>query len=163
MYVRRSVMIMEPMAALGRGKREGLERGKLREGVERLRPGAKRKRGGEEGEVGKKKKKAKGPSEPNPLSVKKKKARVPRADAEEQNGWEATGEDGGSPEGWATDHGEVVQRDGMAEHEAAEGDPEASGKRKRRRKHKGAGGPPPGNVNALVGAADIIYADVRES
>lgn len=86
-YVKRSVMVMEPMNEGSLGVREGVEKGKMRSGL-RGRVGdallGKRKRGdgdeigeGQEGadEVAKTEKKArkKGPKGPNPLSVKKPK------------------------------------------------------------------------------------------
>ncbi|KAL9119022.1 MAG: hypothetical protein Q9187_004423 [Circinaria calcarea] len=82
-YVKRSVMVMEPMADVSKSAKEGMERGKLREGLKTT--GVKRKREPEEGqgaehdwdgkeppgeEVEKKKRKVKGPKGPNPLSVK---------------------------------------------------------------------------------------------
>jgi len=70
-YIRRAVMIMEPPSRASLEKREVLEREKLG-GLE----GSKRKRDGEEDE-GRVKKKKKGPKEPNPLSVKKKKSVKP--------------------------------------------------------------------------------------
>lgn len=74
-YVKRSVMILEPMSNPSEDVREGVERGKFRVGIEGdAELGKKRKRGGDD--EGKKKggvKKAKGP---NPLSVKKPKKRV---------------------------------------------------------------------------------------
>ena len=97
-YVRRSVMVMEPMAESSLGAREGFEKGKFRVGIRGRNPaaGVKRKRpversDSEEGEPGeqdpdnasaskeepleahskKKKKKVWGVKEPNPLSIKK--------------------------------------------------------------------------------------------
>ena len=95
-YVKRSVMVMEPMAAGSVDAREGMEREKFRSGLKTRGTGliGKRKRNEDDGDafVGEgqearsitegderagKKKKAKGPSGPNPLSVKKpKKATV---------------------------------------------------------------------------------------
>ena len=95
-YVKRSVMVMEPMAEGSLGVREGVERGKLKEGLRaRGRGGVllerKRKIADEEAEgldgqklVGnglekenemrqEKKRKIRGPKGPNPLSVKKPK------------------------------------------------------------------------------------------
>lgn len=94
-YVRRSVMIMEPMADSSVGVREGMEKGKFRSGLRangRV-VGSKRKREssidaesgnvqdgsgaddrkGTESEQAPKKKKLRGPKGPNPLSVKKPK------------------------------------------------------------------------------------------
>ena len=73
-YVKRSVMILEPMSNPSDNVREGLEKGKLRAGLDGDAALGKRKRG--DGEEGKKKggvKKAKGP---NPLSMKKPKKRA---------------------------------------------------------------------------------------
>lgn len=88
-YVKRSVMVMEPMADSSVGVREGIEREKLRIGlrVNGHAAGVKRKRvdpndvdvsdaqdsGSHEPEEGKAlKKKMRGPKGPNPLSVKKR-------------------------------------------------------------------------------------------
>ena len=92
-YVKRSVMVMEPMAEGSAGLREGIERSKFRSGLRGRNAGllGKRKRGEDEGcdvearddkhvtditegaEMALKKKKVKGPKGPNPLSVKKSK------------------------------------------------------------------------------------------
>lgn len=94
-YVKRSVMVMEPMAESSVGVREGMERGKFRSGLrgKGLVVGSKRKRensvdaepgnvqdaSGEDDEKGineeqaRKKKKLRGPKGPNPLSMKKSK------------------------------------------------------------------------------------------
>ncbi len=90
-YVKRSVMIMEPMAESSMNVREGVERGKFRTGLRGrgLGIGAKRKReeegsdvegnkakiveGDDQGEERAVKKKVRGPKGPNPLSVKKPK------------------------------------------------------------------------------------------
>ncbi|TKA21768.1 hypothetical protein B0A50_08693 [Salinomyces thailandicus] len=94
-YVKRSVMVLEPMGAVTARVKEGGEKGKLRAGLTSLRPagtGMKRKREDEEegeGENGKrikpetpqpvqpKLRKAKGPKGPNPLSAKKKSKTLP--------------------------------------------------------------------------------------
>jgi len=94
-YVKRSVMVMEPMAESSLGAREGFEKGKFRAGIRSrgANIGQKRKRpedGSNEEETGDEqgrettgddakvdgtllavKKKSKGPKGPNPLSVKK--------------------------------------------------------------------------------------------
>ncbi|CAD6568872.1 MAG: hypothetical protein ASARMPRED_002083 [Alectoria sarmentosa] len=95
-YVKRSVMIIEPMATSSVNVREGMERKKFRSGLKTRATGlvGKRKRDEDDGnpvtgegqevksitegdERAGKKKKAKGPKGPNPLSMKKsKKARV---------------------------------------------------------------------------------------
>ena len=93
-YVKRSVMVMEPMAESSLSAREGFEKGKFRAGIrgKGTNIGQKRKRGDDESnedengdsrerkptdeetqrdETLVKKKKVKGPKGPNPLSVKK--------------------------------------------------------------------------------------------
>ncbi|RDL36704.1 putative rRNA-processing protein UTP23 [Venustampulla echinocandica] len=83
-YINRSVMIMEPMASATAQNRAREERGKFRAGLKRGSGSLKRKRDDEEGEkdgeeagdddaAPKKKWKAKGPKQPNPLAVKKAK------------------------------------------------------------------------------------------
>jgi len=103
-YVRRSVMVMEPMAESSEGVREGLERSKFRSGLKSKRQNTgtlKRKRdadeesgGGDGNPAGStraamngvvngeaemdravKKKRTRGPKGPNPLSIKKPKTR----------------------------------------------------------------------------------------
>ncbi|OAX79402.1 hypothetical protein ACJ72_06279 [Emergomyces africanus] len=80
-YVKRSVMILEPLSNSSEGVREGVERGKLKTGVTRIVAGKRKREDGEDGEDGegqdksvfpkeKRPKKVKGP---NPLSVKKPK------------------------------------------------------------------------------------------
>lgn len=153
-FVKRSVMVMEPMAANSVNAREGMEREKFRSGLRTRGTGliGKRKRDendgdavAEEGQEAKsitesderagKKKKRKGPKGPNPLSVKKpKKATV--GDQEEE-----TRREGRSDENLSyPDAGErhVVTRvpaveilDGPSNETQ---DREA--KRKRKRKHK---------------------------
>ena len=66
-YIKRAVMIMEPPSPASLDRKDSLERQKLG-GVEGLR---KRKRGTDDEDKVKKKKK--GPKEPNPLSIKRKK------------------------------------------------------------------------------------------
>ena len=91
-FVRRSVMVMEPMAAGSINAREGMEREKFRSGLKTRGTGlvGKRKRNEDDGDAiarhrqeaksanedderAGKKKKVKGPKGPNPLSVKKPK------------------------------------------------------------------------------------------
>ena len=160
-YVRRSVMIMEPMAAGGRGVREGVERRKIREGVERVRPGAKRKRGDGEGEADeaesqKKKKKTKGPREPNPLSAKKKKAKAPT----QQEGNEAA-----EQEGYQEDQGVVQQRrveiDKLPAKEVTVDNALSEGAEKRKRKRKHKGGVPRGMVKERIVDGDAEGLDIR--
>ena len=65
-YIRRAVMIMEPPSPASMERRDVIEREKLGGGTAL----GKRKRGEDDGKIRKQKK---GPKEPNPLSVKKKK------------------------------------------------------------------------------------------
>ena len=132
-FIRRSVMIMEPMADVSLKIKRGEERGKLRAGIRKLGSGKKRKReedGDEDGakeaaeEIENKKRKAYGTKGPNPLSVKKKKARVVPGEGGEG------GLDVEDP--YATIISEKV------EEMAPEGTTNI--KRKRRRRHKNTGG-----------------------
>ena len=145
-YVKRSVMVMEPMAESSIGVREGVERGKLKEGIRaRGRNGAlvgeKRKRDsgavdgqtsastiGETHERVEKKRKLKGSKGPNPLSVKKpKKERVIRD--EDHVGFR--GEDVSD----VSENEESVTASIVVER-ALEAAQEPQSKKKRRRKHK---------------------------
>ena len=150
-FVKRSVMVMEPMAAGSVNAREGLEREKFRSGL-KTRGIGKRKRDeeddvlipGEEqgmrsiseidGRAGKKKR-TKGPKGPNPLSVKKPKKFMVSDQKEE------TGREGGLDE--TPGHSDVGERNagaGISNVVIVDGslsethDREA--KRKRKRKHK---------------------------
>lgn len=119
-YVKRSVMIMEPMADSSLGAREGFEKGKFRTGIRGKGPnaGQKRKRDSSDGsegednddpgptpveesagsgEVPAKKKKAKGLKGPNPLSIKKsqkdkpaKESNIPESRSQDEEGQSAT-------------------------------------------------------------------------
>ncbi|KAL8894261.1 MAG: hypothetical protein Q9192_004473 [Flavoplaca navasiana] len=150
-YVKRSVMILEPMAERTAGVKEGIEREKFRTGL-RAKPG-KRKRepeGEDEDELARerleheeaefvdgedkgngektvKKKKSRGPKGPNPLSIKKAKKEKPRTEEAPKDTalpGLADGETTNRPDNEMT----VIER-------TADG-AEPMGKRKRRRKHK---------------------------
>ena len=102
-FVRRSVMIMEPMAERSIGVREGLERSKFRSGLKARGMGSlgKRKRADEGSDLDaerekeasdvvetgenavEKKKKVKGPKGPNPLAMKKSKKVTPANESSE--------------------------------------------------------------------------------
>lgn len=97
-YVKRSVMVLEPLSTKSETVRDGVENGKFRAGLDEPGVGEKRKREGEGAEGGERKKisglkKAKGP---NPLSMKKpkkrtdgpppKKKEAPRDEAEDAAG-----------------------------------------------------------------------------
>lgn len=140
-YVKRSVMVMEPMATGSTGVREGRERGKFKSGLRQDDGSAtgKWKRQDGLGEViqfedgrmvatndgeAKKKKRRRGPKEPNPLSVKRPK----RKEAEDYQG---------TTEGHKQEHedSDVPQEVDVVNIRAAEdGEPKLA--RKRRRKHK---------------------------
>lgn len=130
-YVKRSVMVLEPMSAPSEGVRDGLERGKFRVGLNEPTLG-KRKRDGD-GDAGggdganaegtkKKNKKDKKVKGPNPLSVKKPKKRDLPASAS-----------GSKKE---TKEGETLQGD---EPERKEGDSSAPKPKRRRRHHHKSG------------------------
>jgi U3 small nucleolar RNA-associated protein 23 len=85
-YIKRAVMVMEPISPATLAKRDALERSKLG-GMERL---GKRKQRDEEDEEDKPKKKKKGPKEPNPLSVKKRKQPAPTLSAKLKGGVDAS-------------------------------------------------------------------------
>ncbi|KAL2812091.1 hypothetical protein BJX63DRAFT_421992 [Aspergillus granulosus] len=127
-YVKRSVMILEPMSSPSEGIREGVEQDKFRVGLN--------KDAGKKAEGENRKKREVKKKEPNPLSVKKPKKRstdeggakrkdVNRAEAREKNG----------------DEPERATEDG-------EGAPKA---KRRRRHHKGAkpteGGEEPASID----------------
>ncbi|KAI4269567.1 MAG: hypothetical protein L6R38_007423 [Xanthoria sp. 2 TBL-2021] len=145
-YVKRSVMILEPMAERTVGVKEGIEREKFRTGL-RGKPG-KRKREPEEEQAGEgleqekaelidgedkengerpmKKRKSRGPKGPNPLSIKKGKKEKPRTeegDVELPTLAACETEDG--PDTEMT----IIER-------RADGTEPLVGKRKRKRKHK---------------------------
>ena len=147
-YVKRSVMVMEPMADTSLGVREGAEREKFRAGLKGR--GGKRKREDDDDErdgkekVDKvdendeakpesKKKKVRGPRGPNPLSVKKAKqvrVGVPRLEADQ--------EDATQDVKYATTASTSVDMDVNIK-EAQTDEPEnlpAKRKRKRKRNHK---------------------------
>lgn len=123
-YIARSVMIMEPMADATTGNREREEKSKFRDGLKSRGSGSlKRQRedGDEGADVAKKAKKQRGPKEPNPLSVKKKK------NVEGESSKPAIVESKSKKEDGI---------DGTVDASAEGSDPNV--KRKRRRKHKSA-------------------------
>ncbi|KAL9598922.1 MAG: hypothetical protein Q9219_004188 [cf. Caloplaca sp. 3 TL-2023] len=149
-YVKRSVMILEPMAESTVGVKEGIEREKFRTGL-RARVG-KRKRDSEEGrgaenenenedqtegiiadgegrageEKATKSKKTRGPKGPNPLSVKKSKKEL--AKAQEVGGGASTAVREQSADQIQGTTGVIL--------EAIDGTRAPPGKRKRKRKSK---------------------------
>ena len=155
-FVKRSVMVMEPMAAGSVNAREGLEREKFRSGL-KTRGIGKRKRdkddnvptAGEEqgmrsmtetdGRAGKKKK-TKGAKGPNPLSVKKPKVRV--SDVEEETTREGgLNETPGHPDAGERMAGAEISAVDIVDGSLSEThDREAKRKRKRKHKSKKLGG-----------------------
>lgn len=146
-YVNRSVMVMEPMAAKTEDFREAEEMGKVRAGLKGRRgpapdPSLKRKREDEDEEEGNapedtpaegadaapKKKAKKGPKGPNPLSVKKSKKKTAQEEQEKQAVRKAAKSDPQAME-------KAVDAD-VAISDMANDQSEAAGKKKRRRKHK---------------------------
>ncbi|KKK18773.1 hypothetical protein P175DRAFT_0455259 [Aspergillus ochraceoroseus IBT 24754] len=142
-YVKRSVMILEPMSSPSEGIREGVEQDKFRVGLNQKRGEEKDKSQGDQSEKTKKKdpRKAKAP---NPLSMKKPKKRA-NENAEAASGLKK----------------ERV-RDDLEERDAAEGsgeDGDAAPKAKRRRRHHKSVKPTesadaPGESEAVVAAVD---------
>ena len=129
--MKRSVMVMEPMADTSAGVKEGMERGKLREGIKSK--GNKRKRDFVEEEetttkrevntaegVETKKRKIKGVKGPNPLSVKKPKRQSVKAD-----------EDASSKQ-------DLIEfsKDGVITQEASNDMGNSVDRKKRKRKHR---------------------------
>jgi U3 small nucleolar RNA-associated protein 23 len=170
-YINRSVMVMEPMAQHSAEVREAEEKGKVRAGLKSRRgaevvSGEKRKveeEGEEAAASAPKRKKPKGPSGPNPLSVKKPK--------KEKTAGEKTAEDKKSVGRKVEDERSVLRKAEKQDPqvsekaisaesvvEGAEGEGAAStdgSKRKRKRKPntKDAAPSHPGNDDAIVAAA----------
>lgn len=127
-YINRSVMVMEPMAGRSAEVREAEEKGKVRAGLKSRRgaevSGEKRKADDDnDGEETKeadldasvpKRKKPKGPSGPNPLSVKKSKKEKPQ--------------EGGGGGGEKKSHGRQVEDERSVIRKAAKQDPQAGEK-----------------------------------
>lgn len=149
-YVKRSVMVMEPMADSSEGVREMMERGKFRSGLRSKREStgvSKRKRedengasldgrmasGEADGERVAKKKRTRGPKGPNPLSIKKAKTKnatdTPARATRKMEVVEGTGIE------------LPTQPDAVVDIVVAPGPgaQEAPSKRKRKRKHKSGG------------------------
>ena len=156
-YVKRSVMVMEPMAESSLGARESFEKGKFRVGIRGKNPaaGVKRKRqversDGEDGEQDqhsasaateealdgdskKKKRKAWGVKEPNPLSVKKPRKVKEDSSAVSQekasDSLKLPEHDDGSPLDPTPESSNIIENPQVQ-------DQDLPTKRKRKRKHK---------------------------
>ncbi|PWY86863.1 hypothetical protein BO70DRAFT_386147 [Aspergillus heteromorphus CBS 117.55] len=122
-YVKRSVMVLEPMSNPSDAIREGVEKGKFRAG---LNDETKKKEGGDGAGAAEKKKKRdlKKPKAPNPLSMRKPKKREQEVAERPKRKSENEGER----------EGERPERDGEDG-----GDAEAAPKPKRRRRHHNRG------------------------
>ncbi|KAG5302995.1 rRNA processing protein [Histoplasma capsulatum G186AR] len=147
-YVKRSVMVLEPLSNSSEGVREGVERGKLKTGITKTMAGKRKRDDADEGEgkdtsTGTKEKKPKRAKGPNPLSVKK-----PKNHAKPSNS--SRGGGGGGGGGVIGGGGEKNENNKPAEAERqpahgsedenvkdksnAGGEP--TGKTKRKRRHK---------------------------
>ncbi|XRM39792.1 hypothetical protein ABZX51_003132 [Aspergillus tubingensis] len=138
-YVKRSVMVLEPMSDPSDAIREGVEKGKFRVG---LNDEAKKKTttaAAGDGEKTKKKRDLKKPKGPNPLSVKKPKKRAPE------------GTTAGKTE---KPKREAEERPAAEEREGEDGDAAPKAKR-RRRHHKGGAGKMEGDGE---GGAEAVAA-----
>lgn len=134
-YVKRSVMILEPMSGPSESVRDGVEKVKLRSGV--VSTGGvtgKRKRDGDEDagedegkeeEKKKKKKKGKGAGGPNPLSVKKPKSK---------NVEKAASTAGAAGKSNKADDGAAPAEEKRSEGQTEQGEGKVKTKRKRRHK-----------------------------
>ncbi|GKZ38760.1 hypothetical protein AbraIFM66950_011223 [Aspergillus brasiliensis] len=141
-YVKRSVMVLEPMSDPSDAIREGVERGKFRVG---LTDEVKTKATGE-GETTKKKRDSKKPKGPNPLSVKKPKKRVQES---------TTSGKTERPKREAEERPAAEERDGE------DGDAAPKAKRRRRHHNRGAGktdgdGDGEGTAAAAAAPADAM-------
>ena len=159
-YVKRSVMVMEPMAEASLSAREGFEKGKFRAGIRGNHPsvGMKRKREDGSGDDGsgddeiendktqgekesdttaeldgarKKRKKTWGPKGPNPLSVKKSRKIDKKPTGSIEDGAQMTL----AVKSASSDLVAVDDVPNIIEHSGNEGQA-VSAKRKRKRKHK---------------------------
>lgn len=175
-YINRSVMVMEPMAGRSAEVREAEEKGKVRAGLKSRRgaevSGEKRKADDDDGEDTKeadldasvpKRKKPKGPSGPNPLSVKKSKK--PQAPEEKKSQGRKVEDERSvirkaakqDPQAGEKALGtEAALGEGGASADAANG---ASGKRTRKRKPKEAASAP--SDEAVAAAVRTAISDAR--
>ncbi|KAL2369453.1 hypothetical protein BDBG_04522 [Blastomyces gilchristii SLH14081] len=133
-YVKRSVMVLEPLSNSSEGVREGVERGKLKTGITKVMPGKRKRADSEEGEdedrsVATKEKKQKRVKGPNPLSVKKPK---PKAKPSSSSGGEK------NEDGRPIEAEQQPTRDSKDENtkELSSGGGGSTVKTKRKRRHK---------------------------
>lgn len=152
-YVKRSVMVMEPMAEASLGAREGFEKGKFRAGIRGKIPAAslKRKRQDESNgsendeaqgndasdrvaelsEAQKRRKKSRGPKGPNPLSVQKSRRAKEnmQINAKDETHTSLEIKDANEKSSTTQDVPNIIERFRDQDHESP-------AKRKRKRKHK---------------------------
>ena len=152
-YVKRSVMVMEPMAEASLGAREGFEKGKFRAGIRGKTPATslKRKRRDESNgserdeaqgndasdrvaelsEAQKRRKKSRGPKGPNPLSVQKPRRakESTQVNAKEETHTNLEIKDANEKSSTIQDVPNIIERSRDQDHDSP-------AKRKRKRKHK---------------------------
>lgn len=171
-YINRSVMVMEPMAGRSADVREAEEKSKVRAGLKSRRGaevvvgGEKRKAdddGNEEMKDGDaapapKRKKAKGPSGPNPLSVKKSKKEKPQQEGGEKKSQGRKTEDERSAIRKAAKQDPQAGEKALGA-EAALGESTSGNKRPRKRKPKEAASAP--SDEAVAAAVRTAISDAR--
>ncbi|QSS56768.1 rRNA processing protein [Histoplasma capsulatum var. duboisii H88] len=139
-YVKRSVMVLEPLSNSSEGVREGVERGKLKTGITKTVAGKRKRDDADEGEgkdtsTGTKEKKPKRAKGPNPLSVKK-----PKNHAKPSNSSRGGGGSGGEknednkPAEAKQQPAHASEDENVKDKSNAGGEP--TGKTKRKRRHK---------------------------
>lgn len=143
-YVKRSVMVLEPMSTPSEAIRDGVELSKLRAGLDAEPTLGKRKREtGGDGDAAPEKKKKPGMKKikgPNPLSVKKSKKKVEPSGPAKSSQKDQSQPDRAGPKEAVADASEKP-----------EGEESATAKTKRRRRHH-KGGPREGNDDGIPSA-----------
>ena len=173
-YINRSVMVMEPMAGRSADVREAEEKSKVRAGLKSRRgaevvvSGEKRKADDDGDEEMKdedaapapKRKKAKGPSGPNPLSVKKSKKEKPQQEGGEKKSQGRKIEDERSAIRKAAKQDPQAGEKALGA-EAALGEGTSGNKRPRKRKPKEAASAP--SDEAVAAAVRTAISDARNA
>lgn len=176
-YINRSVMVMEPMAGRSAEVREAEEKGKIRAGLKSRRGaevsgGEKRKAENDEEDVKEadldasvpKRKKPKGPSGPNPLSVKKSKKEPRAQDGEKKSQGRKVEDERSVIRRAAKQDPQAGEKALSAETALGEGGASAdpangTAKRPRKRKGKEAAGAP--SDEAVAAAVRTAISDAR--
>lgn len=174
-YINRSVMVMEPMAGRSAEVREAEEKSKVRAGLKSRRgaevSGEKRKATDDDGDeemkdeeqasAAPKRKKPKGPSGPNPLSVKKSKKEKPQEGRGEKKSQGRKVEDERSAIRKAAKQDPQVGEKALGAEAAlgAEGGASTANKRTRKRKPKEAASAP--SDEAVAAAVRTAISDAR--